>query len=270
MLFTAIRLVPIACTRVRQSDRWRDCDYSSSSSGGSGSNRCRCRCFCSSVDTCVHKRHSRKIFCLEMNERRCRRLDDDAQFSTFIRRFFWNRKVFSLILILVACVINISLFLPRTTINALPNEQSDWKDEEKMCFEDFCYSESGMWTAIEQPEGILSGKCSQYIPVYTFAINLFQCATSGGWNVTNRWRWHLTHKCFVVSKQFYWLRPARIENGCRVPNEWKQPHKMQTNNQNTNELIKCKVIDDKTCAHVVADNNDAETFYVLCNEMRDT
>lgn len=92
MLFTAIRLVPIACTRVRQSHCWRVCDYSSSSGGGS--NRCRCRCFCSSVDTCVHKRHSRKIFCLEMNERRCRRLHDDAQFSTFIRRFFWNRKVF--------------------------------------------------------------------------------------------------------------------------------------------------------------------------------
>lgn len=47
------------------------------------------------------------------------------------------------------------------------------------------------------------------------------------WNVTNRWRCHLTHKCFAVSQQFYWLRPVRIENGCQVPNEWMQQHKMQ-------------------------------------------
>lgn len=279
MLFTAIRLIPIARTRGRRRDDRRDWDSCSSRSGGNGCCTlslllllplCATHCQWVDMDLDVHNmkdiqekyfvwRWTNAVAVVVMMVHNFQLLFSLSPSSLLLNQksFFFFRFSFVVRYLLIFLrVFSPPRQRPAVTTTKIHFRMKDSTQRRNESLEDFCYFGSRMLAAIvaghmrefrtekcsnaQNTLDVLSAHCAQPYAPYTFAINFIVYATTNvRWNSTNRWRWHLTHKCLAVSQQFYRLRPARnfdrLQIKCQM-NEEAAMNVNRTKNTNTNEL----------------------------------
>lgn len=185
-----------------------------------------------------------------MNERRCRRRHDDAQFSTFFlfivpfetenSTFFFQFKF----LVLLIFLFSFFFFFSPVWTHFRMEKQKEMNGERKWGFQDFRYFGSRMLAAIVWTHDRISNRWQNILEHTPLPLNFYF--------ICDEWRMECyksmaltpdTWMFLFVSKQFYWLRTAQIlRTAATVANttecEEAQRKNCERSNQNIYERIK--------------------------------